>query len=199
MKKVLLLLWKVLLTSLGGMETLRQLKQERRRKAGLPDCAEDTLTVSRNMRAASPPASAADILEATNNRRNNRPGIKRSMMTKQNSLDDVGLDLEGEEGEEDFEDASSGNASGAGSSSSGGEEGDSGNASEDSSGQPRVDSPRPGTPIPEKGKSIYYFSLKGLLHGFLSLYIQKRKSLAAYPGHPKFVRRIWTTSSTTPG
>ncbi len=154
MKKVLLLLWKVLLTSLGGMETLRQLKQERRRKAGLPDCAEDTLTVSRNMRAASPPASAADILEATNNRRNNRPGIKRSMMTKQNSLDDVGLDLEGEEGEEDFEDASSGNASGAGSSFSGGEEGDSGNASEDSSGQPRVDSPRPGTPIPEKGKSI---------------------------------------------
>ena len=34
---------------------------------------EDTLTVSKTMRAASPPASAADILEATNNRRNNRP------------------------------------------------------------------------------------------------------------------------------
>jgi hypothetical protein len=36
---------------------------------------EDTLTVARTMRAASPPASAADILEANaNNRRYNRPG-----------------------------------------------------------------------------------------------------------------------------
>ncbi len=74
MKKVLLLLWKVLLTSLGGMEKLRVLKSAKRDNAGLPDSTEDTLTVSRNMRAASPPASAADILEATNNRRNNRPG-----------------------------------------------------------------------------------------------------------------------------
>jgi hypothetical protein len=36
---------------------------------------EDTLTVARTMRAASPPASAADILEANaGNRRGNRPG-----------------------------------------------------------------------------------------------------------------------------
>ena len=73
MKKVLLLLWKVLLTSLGGMESLQQLKADKRSEAGLPEIKEDTLTVSRTMRAASPPASAADILEATNNRRNNRP------------------------------------------------------------------------------------------------------------------------------
>ena len=34
MKKVLLLLWKVLLTSLGGMEVLKQLKAEKRIEAG---------------------------------------------------------------------------------------------------------------------------------------------------------------------
>lgn len=73
MKKVLLLLWKVLLTSLGGMEVLRITKAHRRKLAGLPEIKEDTLTVSKTMRPASPPASAADILEATNNRRNNRP------------------------------------------------------------------------------------------------------------------------------
>ena len=49
------------------------LKAEKRLEAELPEIKEDTLTVSKTMRAASPPASAADILEATNNRRNNRP------------------------------------------------------------------------------------------------------------------------------
>ena len=73
MKKVLLLLWKVLLTSLGGMDVLQKLKSDKRNEAGLPEIKEDTLTVSKTMRAASPPASAADILEATNNRRNNKP------------------------------------------------------------------------------------------------------------------------------
>ena len=55
------------------MEVLRKLKADKRSEAGLSDIKEDTLTVSKTMRAASPPASAADILEATNNRRNNRP------------------------------------------------------------------------------------------------------------------------------
>ena len=57
----------------AGMEVLRKLKADKRSEAGLSDIKEDTLTVSKTMRAASPPASAADILEATNNRRNNRP------------------------------------------------------------------------------------------------------------------------------
>ena len=57
----------------SGMEVLRKLKADKRSEAGLSDIKEDTLTVSKTMRAASPPASAADILEATNNRRNNRP------------------------------------------------------------------------------------------------------------------------------
>ena len=37
MKKVLLLLWKILLTSLGGMDTLRDLKTSYRKQADLPD------------------------------------------------------------------------------------------------------------------------------------------------------------------
>ena len=66
------------------------------------------------MRAASPPANTADLLDTANNRRN-RPGIKRSMMAKQSSLDDVGLELDSVEQEEDFEGSSG--AAGEGSSS----------------------------------------------------------------------------------
>merc|ERR1719167_496525 len=54
MKKVLLLLWKVILTSLGGSPTLESQKKEYRSKAGLPQQCEDTVAVSRTMRAASP-------------------------------------------------------------------------------------------------------------------------------------------------
>lgn len=95
MKKVLLLLWKVLLVSLGGMKEQRELKgtacnlfsifehefiyvktyhsylifpdvAKYRKEAGLPMPEEDTIEVTRTMRAASPPASAADLLEAQN-------------------------------------------------------------------------------------------------------------------------------------
>lgn len=120
MKKCLLLLWKVLLASLGGMEDLRKLKTEYRNNANLPDVLEDTLTISRTMRAASPPASATDILETTNNRRNNRPGFKRSMMAKQSSLDESdvqGLELDGDYGSNsdrgfDFDNSNNGDDSG---------------------------------------------------------------------------------------
>ena len=37
-----------------------------RQEAGLPAPEEDTIEVTRTMRAASPPASAADLLEAQN-------------------------------------------------------------------------------------------------------------------------------------
>ena len=37
-----------------------------RQEAGLPVSIEDTIEVTRTMRAASPPASAADLLEAQN-------------------------------------------------------------------------------------------------------------------------------------
>lgn len=77
MKKVLLLLWKISLVSLGGTETLKQLKSnkkyfcglkltfsfpsldEYRESAELPPITEDTLEVSRTMRASSPPPTAS--------------------------------------------------------------------------------------------------------------------------------------------
>lgn len=80
MKKVLLLLWKVILVTLGGINTLRELKATYRNQAGLPACDEDTMEVARNMRASSPPASASDLLEAQNQKRNNRP-FRRVRMT----------------------------------------------------------------------------------------------------------------------
>ena len=67
------------------------------------------MTVSKTMRAASPPASAAELIEATGGRRNrNRLG----RMAKQNSLDEMGLDLEDEA--EEFNDDDSGVESGFG-------------------------------------------------------------------------------------
>ncbi|XP_046392923.1 striatin-interacting protein 1 isoform X2 [Ischnura elegans] len=93
MKKVLLLLWKVILVSLGGMDVLRNVKSAYREKAGLSQMKEDTMEVARTMRASSPPASAADLLEAQNQKRNNR--IFRRSLMKQSSLDEpMGVDLE---------------------------------------------------------------------------------------------------------
>jgi len=122
MKKVLLLLWKVILASLGGSDTLSKLKATYRDASGIPPQAEDTVTVSKTMRAASPPASAAELIEATGVRRNRR-GLGR--MAKQSSLDEMGLDLDDEP--EEFNDEDSGVESGFG-----------------------RDSPRPDTPPPVK-------------------------------------------------
>ena len=71
MKKVLLLLWKLILVSLGGIETLRALKKKYREEAGLPVEKEDTIEVTKSMRPSSPPSSATDLLGSQN--RNNRP------------------------------------------------------------------------------------------------------------------------------
>ncbi|XP_065348182.1 striatin-interacting protein 1 homolog [Cloeon dipterum] len=93
MKKVLLLLWKVILISLGGMTKLRELKIKYREEADLGPTKEDTLEIARHMRASSPPTSAADILEAQGQKKNNRP-FRRSLM-KQSSLDEpMGLDFD---------------------------------------------------------------------------------------------------------
>uniref|UniRef100_A0A8C0FSG5 Striatin interacting protein 1 n=1 Tax=Bubo bubo TaxID=30461 RepID=A0A8C0FSG5_BUBBB len=63
MKKVLLLLWKTVLCTLGGFEELQSMKAEKREMLGLPPLPEDSIKVIRNMRAASPPASASDLIE----------------------------------------------------------------------------------------------------------------------------------------
>jgi len=95
MKKVLLLLWKVLLISLGGMKELRQLKRKYRQEAGLPEAGEDTIEVTRTMRAASPPASAADLLDAQNQKPGPAARPFRRSLVKQSSLDEsLTMDLD---------------------------------------------------------------------------------------------------------
>ncbi|XP_046994874.1 striatin-interacting protein 1 [Schistocerca americana] len=135
MKKVLLVLWKTILVSLGGMDTLRQLKQQYREQAGL-SATQDTMEVVRTMRASSPPASAADLLEAQNQKRNNRP-FRRSLM-KQSSLDEIsGMEFESsyqaDEEVRDFEERQ---------------------AMEEAGEVPQPPSPRPSTPIPSKNKGL---------------------------------------------
>nr|CAD7402452.1 unnamed protein product [Timema cristinae] len=135
MKKVLLVLWKTILSSLGGMDGLRDLKQTYREEAGL-GATQDTMEVARTMRASSPPASAADLLEAQNQKRNNRP-FRRSLM-KQSSLDEsMGLEFEGgdqtDEEVRDFEERQ---------------------AMEEAGEVPQPPSPRPSTPMPMKNKGL---------------------------------------------
>ena len=57
MKKILLLLWKTLLLTLGGSEHLRTLKDRYRLRTGLKAVPDDTLLVTRRLRPASPPSS----------------------------------------------------------------------------------------------------------------------------------------------
>ncbi|XP_029032119.1 striatin interacting protein isoform X2 [Osmia lignaria lignaria] len=97
MKKVLLLLWKLILVSLGGIDTLRELKKQYREEAGLDTQQEDTLEVAKTMRASSPPVSAADLIETQNQKKSNR-SYRRCLM-KQSSLDEPGLGMEYEGGE----------------------------------------------------------------------------------------------------
>ncbi|CAH1153784.1 unnamed protein product [Phaedon cochleariae] len=95
MKKVLLLLWKLILVSLGGMPKLRDMKIEKRARNGLESQGEDTMEIAKTMRSSSPPASASDLLEAQNQKRNTRP-FRRSLM-KQSSLDDqdtMGMEMD---------------------------------------------------------------------------------------------------------
>ena len=84
-RKVLLLLWKVLLVSLGGSDELLRLKNVYRNESGLPDAPDHTLDVVKTMRAASPPVNANEVLEAQNQRKLNKP-LKRQMFVKQSSV-----------------------------------------------------------------------------------------------------------------
>uniref|UniRef100_A0A674P599 Striatin interacting protein 2 n=1 Tax=Takifugu rubripes TaxID=31033 RepID=A0A674P599_TAKRU len=63
MKKVLLLLWKTTLFTLGGFEELQEMKVRRREQLDLPPLPEDSIRVVRAMRAASPPATAMELIE----------------------------------------------------------------------------------------------------------------------------------------
>lgn len=55
---ILLVLWKTLLTTLGGWDELRRLKDVKRAQCGLMPC-EDTLRIARTMKASAPPSIAS--------------------------------------------------------------------------------------------------------------------------------------------
>lgn len=96
MKKVLLLLWKVLLVYLGGSKELKERKSLLRERNGLPPLTEDTIEIIKGMRASSPPPSAADMLENQNQQTNQRKikendrahSVRRQAFMKQTSLDE---------------------------------------------------------------------------------------------------------------
>ncbi|CAM9130744.1 unnamed protein product, partial [Bubo scandiacus] len=84
MKKVLLLLWKVLLFTLGGFEALQTMKVRKREELGLPPLPEDSIQVMRSMRAASPPTYSIELVEQQQQKRGHR---SRRPLMKQDSLD----------------------------------------------------------------------------------------------------------------
>nr|XP_034839530.1 striatin-interacting protein 1-like [Maniola hyperantus] len=57
-KKVLLLLWKILLVYLGGSKQLKERKARLREKYSLPPVTEDTLEIIKTMRSSSPPLTS---------------------------------------------------------------------------------------------------------------------------------------------
>ncbi|XP_077196525.1 striatin-interacting protein 2 isoform X2 [Paroedura picta] len=89
MKKVLLLLWKVLVFTLGGFETLQAMKVRRREELGLPPLPEDSIQVMRTMRAASPPAYSIELVEHQQQQQQQQKRSHRSRrpLMKQDSLD----------------------------------------------------------------------------------------------------------------
>ncbi|XP_055999344.1 striatin-interacting protein 1 homolog isoform X3 [Ostrea edulis] len=99
MKKVLLLLWKVLLVSLGGLRDLQSKKNEVREKFGLPPLPEDTYEVCKSMRASSPPTSAADLIDQQMPRRAFRGGKRSSLdndpFENTNGEDNIFNDVDG--------------------------------------------------------------------------------------------------------
>uniref|UniRef100_A0A2K6UWH5 Striatin-interacting protein 1 n=1 Tax=Saimiri boliviensis boliviensis TaxID=39432 RepID=A0A2K6UWH5_SAIBB len=108
MKKVLLLLWKTVLCTLGGFEELQSMKAEKRSLLGLPPLPEDSIKVIRNMRAASPPASASDLIEQQQKRgrREHKALIKQDNLDAFNERDPYKADDSREEEEENDDDNS---------------------------------------------------------------------------------------------
>ncbi|NWX03735.1 STRP1 protein, partial [Caloenas nicobarica] len=108
MKKVLLLLWKTVLGTLGGFEELQSMKAEKREVLGLPPLPEDSIKVIRNMRAASPPASASDLIEQQQKRgrREHKALIKQDNLDAFNERDPYKADDSREEEEENDDDNS---------------------------------------------------------------------------------------------
>jgi hypothetical protein len=62
---------------MGGLDKLQEMKNQYRDQAGLPPLPEDPGEVCRLMRASSPPASAADLIEQQIPHRGLRAGVNK--------------------------------------------------------------------------------------------------------------------------
>uniref|UniRef100_A0A668STW8 Striatin interacting protein 1 n=1 Tax=Oreochromis aureus TaxID=47969 RepID=A0A668STW8_OREAU len=69
--------------TLGGFEQLQSIKVRKREELGLPPLPEDSIRVIRSMRAASPPASASDLIE----QQQKRARREHKALIKQDNLD----------------------------------------------------------------------------------------------------------------
>ncbi|XP_043932132.1 striatin-interacting protein 1 [Protopterus annectens] len=105
MKKVLLLLWKTVLCTLGGFEDLQEMKKHKRESLNLPPLPEDSIKVIRSMRAASPPASASDLIEQQQKRarREHKALVKQDHLDAFNEKDPYKAD-DGRDDEDDSDD-----------------------------------------------------------------------------------------------
>ncbi|KFV97664.1 Striatin-interacting protein 1, partial [Fulmarus glacialis] len=94
--------------TLGGFEELQSMKAEKREILGLPPLPEDSIKVIRNMRAASPPASASDLIEQQQKRgrREHKALIKQDNLDAFNERDPYKADDSREEEEENDDDNS---------------------------------------------------------------------------------------------
>ncbi|KGL98648.1 Striatin-interacting protein 1, partial [Charadrius vociferus] len=100
--------WSPLQCTLGGFEELQSMKAEKREILGLPPLPEDSIKVIRNMRAASPPASASDLIEQQQKRgrREHKALIKQDNLDAFNERDPYKADDSREEEEENDDDNS---------------------------------------------------------------------------------------------
>uniref|UniRef100_A0A3Q3VQ89 Uncharacterized protein n=1 Tax=Mola mola TaxID=94237 RepID=A0A3Q3VQ89_MOLML len=87
MKKVLLLLWKTVLFTLGGFEELQEMKVRGRERLNLPPLPEDSIKVVRAMRAASPPASAMELIEQQQQQKRGRRSRRQDSLDTYNERD----------------------------------------------------------------------------------------------------------------
>lgn len=151
-KKILLLLWKVLLLTLGGHDEMLRLKNHYRKNAGLKPVPDDTLEVTRRMFPASPPPTASEMIDSQNQRKMNRP-FKRQTVVKQNSFGDesyttTSTNFNGDESNVNGDDDILNDDAFEPPDGNGNNDGNSNDTNENSDQQDTVDELTPATPTP---------------------------------------------------
>lgn len=102
-KKILLLLWKMILAMVGGLGKLYLLKCENRSAAGLQPLSENPLDVIRKMKASAPPMNPADLFDQGQpGRRKNRRALRDLEINgKEEKITDVDIDIALDEDKEE--------------------------------------------------------------------------------------------------